>query len=58
MKEYEVTIRVTGKFTTRVTVDSEAEAIAMANDQCSDADFGPLQDIDWEDGKITEVHHV
>lgn len=52
--EYEVSISVTGYFRVRVKANSEDEARINASDQCSEADFGPLEDIDWEEGKVTK----
>lgn len=51
-KKYEVTKRVTGYFRTVVEADDEAQAHAIADGLCSDADFGPLEDVDWENGSI------
>lgn len=52
--EYEVSIPVTGYFRVRVKASSEDDAQAKASEQCSEADFGPLEDIDWEEGKVTK----
>ena len=45
---------VKGYFRVRVKANSEDDAQAKASEQCSEADFGPLEDIDWEEGKVTK----
>lgn len=58
MHQYEISIPVSGYFRIIVSADSDDEAMSIANDQCSDADFGPLSDIDWSDGKIISKRPV
>lgn len=57
-REYTVLIPVTGRYAATVTAKSEAEAVRLANEMCESADFGDLEDIDWEDGKIAGVRHI
>ena len=48
MSKIRVGFEVTGFVWVDVDADEFDDAIASANDVVSDADFGPLADIDWE----------
>ena len=54
MKEYEVSMEVHGYYRVRVKAESEEEARQTANERCSEADFGPLENIDWKTSHIIE----
>lgn len=48
MSKIRVGFEVSGFVWVDVDADEFDDAIASANDVVSDADFGPLEDIDWE----------
>ena len=47
-REYEVGLRVEGRYYTKVKASSFEEARELAIDNYSDADFGELEDIDCD----------
>lgn len=52
--EYVVNLAVTSRMQVRVEADSIEEAIEKANSIMSDADCGPLSDIDWETKNVED----
>lgn len=46
-KEYEVDLEVTGYYRAFVKASSPEEAIAKADKECNEADFGDLANIEW-----------
>lgn len=48
MPEFTVPVHVEGTLEVSVTAETPEEAARLANEQAEEADFGPLQDIDWE----------
>lgn len=48
MSKMRVSFEVTGFVCVDVDAEELNKAIETANDIVSDADFGPLHDIDWE----------
>lgn len=46
--KYTVRLKVTGRYFVSVDADDFEEARKKANDIASEADFGGLEDIDWE----------
>lgn len=56
MKTYEVIFRVDGRVIVSVDAEDETDAEMKAEQFMVDADFGPLEDIQWEQhGDIVEV---
>lgn len=53
-QEYEVTMLVTGRFRVRIRAGSPEEAERKAEYACQEADFGALEDIDWETRRIED----
>lgn len=51
--EYDFSMKVTGYHRVHVTADSYEEALEKANFETQEADFGALEDIDWE---VSDVH--
>ena len=45
---YEITFRTDGKVVLSIDADNEVEAFDEAEQFMCDADFGPLEDIQWE----------
>lgn len=54
MKTYNVTIKVTGDYTTTVVAENEEEAKEKAILDADDADFGMLEYIDYDEINIEE----
>lgn len=52
--KYTVNLRVTARMCVDVDADSPEEAIQKANDIMSDANCGPLSDIDWETHSVED----
>lgn len=50
-KLYEISLAVNGYYRKEVTANSEDEAYTKVNDMCTNADFGELEDIDWENSR-------
>lgn len=53
---YYVTHRLSARFVSEVNAGSIAEAIAMANDKFSEADFGSAEDIDGEAVNVQDAN--
>lgn len=55
MKKFDISVWTQGFV--RLTVDAEDETAAWekANELMEDADFGPLEDIEWEKTAVSEV---
>lgn len=48
MKDYDVRVKVTGYYETTVRARNRSDAEQEANSEVENADFGPLENIDWE----------
>jgi len=56
MPVYEVTIRVDGRVVWRIEAENENKALQTAEQGMICSDFGPLEDIQWEQaGDIYEI---
>ena len=53
--KYTVNLCVTARMCVDIDADSPEEAIQKANDIMSDANCGPLSDIDWETHSVQDA---
>lgn len=51
---FEITASVSGYFTLVIDADGEEEALEEFQQSISDADFGPLHDIEWDDIRVNK----
>lgn len=54
-KQYEVSLAVNGYYRQTVWAKDEKEAYVKVDNLCADADFGELEDIEWEKSRITTL---
>lgn len=48
MKKYSICAAVKGFYEMTVEAESYKQAMEIVNDKITEADFGPLKDIDWK----------
>ena len=53
-KEYEVTAKIYGGFECVVNGKTEEERLVKAQEQIDEADFGSLEDVNWDDPELVD----